>query len=233
MVCYINNMNIGKVIFAFLMAILAFLPGVMAQYDRAVVSLTRLDYVYYNIDNPMSVSVPGLLPKDIVVNIGEDRAFLHRDPDGSNSNDLIVRPKDSTGTITVHVDEKIGMNKTRSRGILRFRVIKLPNPCLYLGYYRNGDTILLDDLMTKSYIQLKAKYEDLNFDVDDPQVISYNIIRSEAFQLPIEVQGGELTDEAKEMLSKARRDEVIYIDNVKVLLPDERVVTLNATFPLK
>ena len=75
------------------------------QYDRAVVALTRLDYVYYNIDNPMSVSVPGLLPKDIRVTIGEDRAFLHRDPDGSNVNDFVVRPKDSTGTITVHVNE--------------------------------------------------------------------------------------------------------------------------------
>jgi len=42
------------------------------QYDRAVVALTRLDYVYYNIDNPMSVSVPGLMPKDLLVYIGED-----------------------------------------------------------------------------------------------------------------------------------------------------------------
>ena len=96
------------------------------QYDRAVVALTRLDYVYYNVDNPMSVSVPGLLPKDIVVSIGEDKAFLHRDPDGSNSNDMIVRPKDSTGTITVHVDERIDPQRTRSRGMVRYRVVTLP-----------------------------------------------------------------------------------------------------------
>ena len=137
------------------------------QYDRAVVALTRLDYVYYNVDNPMSVSVPGLLPKDIVVSIGEDKAFLHRDPDGSNSNDMIVRPKDSTGTITVHVDERIDPQRTRSRGMVRYRVVTLPNPALYMGYVRQGDTVALDDLINKGYIQVKAQFENLNLPLQD------------------------------------------------------------------
>ena len=204
-----------------------------AQYDRAVVSLTRLNYVYYNIDNPMSVSVPGLLPKDIVVSIGEDKAYLHRDPDGSNSNDLVVRPKDSTGTITVHVDERIDPQRTRSRGIINLRVVTLPNPTLYLGYVRQGDTVSLNDLLTKGYIQVKAELEGVNFALEAPEIISYQMNRSEWFQLPIAVNGSRLTTEVKEMLSKARRDETLYLDNVKVLLPDGRTVTLKAEFPLK
>lgn len=205
----------------------------LAQYDRAVVSLSRLDYVYYNIENPMSVAVPGLMPKDIEVSIGEDRAYLHRDPDGSNRNDLLVRPKDSTGTITVHIDERIDPNRTRSRGILRFRVITIPNPTLFLGYVRQGDTISLSDLLTKGYIQVKAQYEDFNFPVEEPQIISYQINRSQYFNLPIEVEGSKLTTEVKEMLSTARRDETVFLDNVRVRLPDERTVTLHAEFPLR
>lgn len=205
----------------------------LAQYDRAVVSLSRLDYVYYNIENPMSVAVPGLMPKDIEVSIGEDRAYLHRDPDGSNRNDLLVRPKDSTGTITVHIDERIDPNRTRSRGILRFRVITIPSPTLYLGYVRQGDTISLSDLLTKGYIQVKAQYEDFNFPVEEPQIISYQINRSQYFNLPIEVEGSKLTTEVKEMLSTARRDETVFLDNVRVRLPDERIVTLHAEFPLR
>ncbi len=205
----------------------------LAQYDRAVVSLTRLDYVYYNIDNPMSVSVPGLMPKDISVNIGEERAFLHRDPDGSNVNDFIVRPKDSTGTITVHINEKLENGKTRSRGMLRFRVITIPDPVVWLGYVRQGDTVSLDDLINKSYIQVKAKLEDFNFPLDEPEVVSYEINRSESFSLPIEVQGSKLSQQAKDMLSKARRDETLYVENIKVLMPDGRTVTLQAQFPLK
>lgn len=205
----------------------------LAQYDRAVVSLSRLDYVYYNIENPMSVAVPGLMPKDIEVSIGEDRAYLHRDPDGSNRNDLLVRPKDSTGTITVHIDERIDPNRTRSRGILRFRVITIPNPTLFLGYVRQGDTISLSDLLTKGYIQVKAQYEDFNFPVEEPQIISYQINRSQYFNLPIEVEGSKLTTEVKEMLSTARRDETVFLDNVRVRLPDERIVTLHAEFPLR
>lgn len=207
--------------------------SVLAQYDRAVVSLTRLDYVYYNIDNPMSVSVPGLMPKDISVNIGEERAFLHRDPDGSNVNDFIVRPKDSTGTITVHVNEKLENGKTRSRGMLRFRVITIPDPVVWLGYVRQGDTVSLDDLINKSYIQVKAKLEDFNFPLDEPEVVSYEINRSESFSLPIEVQGAKLSQQAKDMLAKARRDETLYIENIKVLMPDGRTITLQAQFPLK
>lgn len=203
------------------------------QYDRAVVSLTRLDYVYYNVDNPMSVAVPGLLPKDLVVSIGEEKAYLHRDPDGSCSTDLVVRPKDSTGTIEVHVDERIDPERTRRRGLVRYRVVTLPNPVLYLGYVRQGDTVKLDDLLNKGYIQVKAQLEGISLTLDAPEVLSYSINRSEWFNVPIEVTGTRLTAEAKEMLSKARRDETIYIDNVKVLLPDGRTVTLKAEFPLK
>ena len=203
------------------------------QYDRAVVALTRLDYVYYNVDNPMSVSVPGLLPKDIVVSIGEDKAFLHRDPDGSNSNDMIVRPKDSTGTITVHVDERIDPQRTRSRGMVRYRVVTLPNPVLYMGYVRQGDTVALDDLINKGYIQVKAQFENLNLPLEEPVVLGYDLNRSGWFNVPVEVTGSRLSSEARDMLSKARRDETLYIDNVRVLLPDGRTVTLKAEFPLK
>ena len=203
------------------------------QYDRAVVSLTRLDYVYYNVDNPMSVAVPGLLPKDIVVSIGEEKAYLHRDPDGSCSTDLVVRPKDSTGTIEVHVDERIDPEHTRRRGLVRYRVVTLPDPVLYMGYVREGDTVSLDDLLNKGYIQVKAQLEGISLTLDAPEVLSYNINRSEWFNVPIEVTGSRLTAEAKEMLSKARRDETMYIDEVRVLLPDGRTVTLKAEFPLK
>ena len=203
------------------------------QYERAVVSLTRLDYVYYNVDNPMSVAVPGLLPKDLVVSIGEDKAYLHRDPDGSSSTDLVERPKDSTGTIEVHVDERIDPERTRRRGLVRYRVVTLPNPVLYLGYVRQGDTVKLDDLLNKGYIQVKAQLEGISLTLDAPEVLSYTINRSEWFNVPIEVTGTRLSAEAKEMLSKARRDETVYIDEVRVLLPDGRTVTLKAEFPLK
>ncbi|MBQ6067860.1 MAG: hypothetical protein IJK84_00010 [Bacteroidales bacterium] len=203
------------------------------QYDRAVVALTRLDYVYYNVDNPMSVAVPGLLPKDLVVSIGEEKAYLHRDPDGSCSTDLVVRPKDSTGTIEVHVDERIDAERTRRRGLVRLRVVTLPDPVLYLGYVRDGDTVSLDDLLNKGYIQVKAQLEDINLPLEAPVVESYDINRSEWFNVPVEVSGSRLTAEAREMLGKARRDETLYIDNVKVTLPDGRRVTLKAEFPLK
>ncbi len=216
-----------------MLTLLALYSPAWGQYDRAVVALTRLDYVYYNIENPMSISVPGLLPKDIVVSIGEDRAFIHRDPDGSNSNDLIVKPKDSTGTITVHIDEKLDGTRMKSRGILHFRIITLPDPIIWLGYSRQGDTIALEDLLNKSYLQVKAELEDFNFPLEAPEVLSYEFNHSESFRLPVEVKGSKIPDEVREMLTKARRDETIYLENIKVLMPDGRMVTLHAQFPLK
>lgn len=216
-----------------LLAFLAIAIPTKGQYDRAVVALTRLDYVYYNIDNPMSVSVPGLMPKDLVVYIGEDKAFIHRDPDGSNVNDFIVRPKDSIGTIDVHVDERLEGRLTKTRGIVRLRVITLPNPTLFLGYVREGDTVSLDDLLNKGYIQVKAEMEGFNFPLEAPEVLGYEFNRSESFQLPVVVEGSKLTQEVRNMLSKARRDETIYLEHVRVRLPDQRIVTLKAEFPLK
>ena len=212
---------------------MALLTPARGQYDRAVVSLTRLDYVYYNIDNPMSVSVPGLMPKDLLVYIGEDKAYIHRDPDGSNVNDFIIRPKESIGTIDVHVDERLEGRLTKTRGIVRLRVVTLPNPTLFLEYVRQGDTVSLDDLLNKGYIQVKAELEGFNFPLDAPEVLSYEFNRSESFQLPVVVEGSKLTEEVRNMLAKARRDETIYIEHVRVRLPDQRIVTLKAQFPLK
>lgn len=228
-----EKMKILYSFMSFLCAMMWFPAIVMAQYDRPVVALTRLDYIYYNVDNPMSVSVPGLLPQDIVVNIGEEKAFLHRDPDGSNSNDYIIRPKDSVGTVIVHVNEKMAQNKMRNRGMIRFRVVTLPNPTLFLEDTRQGDTISLQKLISRGQIRLKAVLEDLNFSLDEPEVLSFDISRSQGFDLPTEITGGKLPQDVIDFLAKARLDETIYIDNVKVRLPDDRIVTLHAQFPLK
>ena len=91
----------------------------------------------------------------------------------------------------------------------------------------------LDDLLNKGYIQVKAQLEGIGLTLDAPVVEGYNIGRSEWFNVPIEVTGSRLTAEVREMLAKARRDETLYIDNVRVTLPDGRTVTLKAEFPLK
>lgn len=214
-------------------SILALSNTVKAQYDRPVVSLTKLNYVYYNIDNPMSVSVPGLLPKDLIVSIGENKAYIHRDPDGSNVNDLLVKPKDSTGTITVHVDEKKGPNQRKNRGMLQFRVITLPDPTIYLFVYRNEDTISINKLLKETYIPIRARYEDLNFELDDCEIISFDLNTSRSFNIPISIEGNRLSLEAIELLRKARLDEIITLENIKVKLPDERIMRLKAEFPIK
>lgn len=220
-----------KKLFLILLLLVAF--KVHAQYERAVISLPRLNYVYYNLENPIEVAVPGLMPKDLLVTVGDEKATLHRDPDGSCVTDLVLRPKDSTGTIVVHVAERMENQRHRSRGMVRFRVITMPDPELYLGYIHSGDTIGLDDIKTKSYIQVKAKLEDFVLPVDEPQVLCYDINRTESFRPPIHVEGSKLTSEVIEMIQKARRDETIYIDRVKVLQPDGRIVTLSGEFPLK
>jgi len=131
------------------------------------------------------------------------------------------------------VDERLEGKLTKTRGIVRLRVVTLPNPTLFLGYVRQGDTVSLDDLLNKGYIQVKAELEGFNFPLDAPEVLGYEFNRSESFQLPVVVEGNRLTDEVRDMLAKARRDETIYIEQVRVRLPDQRIVTLKAQFPLK
>ena len=143
------------------------------------------------------------------------------------------QPKDSTGTITVHINEKLEAQRTKSRGMMRFRVVKLPNPEVWLGYVHDGDSIALKDLLNNSYLQVKAEFVDFNFPLDSPEVLSFEINRSESFRQPVEVTGNKLPQSAREMLSEARLDETVYLDNIKVLLPDGRTVTLHAQFPLK
>ena len=80
---------------------------------------------------------------------------------------------------------------------------------------------------------LRAEMEGFNFPLEAPEVLGYEFNRSESFQLPVVVEGSKLTQEVRNMLSKARRDETIYLEHVRVRLPDQRIVTLKAEFPLK
>ena len=91
------------------------------------------------------------------------------------------------------------------------------------------NSVYLDE---KGYFE-PEKLEGISLTLDAPEVLSYTINRSEWFNVPVEVTGTRLSAEAKEMLSRARRDETVYIDEVRVLLPDGRTVTLKAEFPLK
>ena len=87
----------------------------------AVVSPTAMNVLYEGLDNPLSVSVPGVAQKDVIASF-DGPGLLEKKPDGSYS----VKPT-SKGQFKVKVSAKVDGN-TLPMGELQFRVKRVPDP---------------------------------------------------------------------------------------------------------
>ncbi|MCW3124566.1 MAG: hypothetical protein JWO03_224 [Bacteroidetes bacterium] len=99
----------------------------------AVVSPTAMNVLYEGLDNPLSVSVPGVAQKDVNA-IFDGPGLLDRKADGSYS----VKPS-GRGEYKVKISAKVDGNML-SMGEMKFRVKRVPDPTPMIdGIYSSGN----------------------------------------------------------------------------------------------
>jgi hypothetical protein len=99
----------------------------------AVVSPTAMNVLYAGLDNPLSVSVPGVAQRDVTA-VFDGPGTLTRQADGSYS----VKPT-GKGKFKIKVSAKVDGNNL-SMGDMEFRVKRVPEPVPTLdGIYQSGN----------------------------------------------------------------------------------------------
>ena len=212
-------------------------PAEVYEYDDtyfvaepiAVVSLTKMNVVYAGIDNPVSVSVPGVASHQLNVTIPSGGATITRDPNGKVGDYLIRATK--LGKITVHVDAKNDKGQFRSMGNKEIRVKKIPKPVLKIGNFKSGDAVSKNELM--AFDNIRAVMEDFDFQLPALNITSFDFNVSGSQKMDITGTGRALNPEMKSMLNNAKRGQKVTITNVVVKTPDGVTHNLDATFRIK
>ena len=185
-----------------------------------VVSPTKMNVFYRGVDNPVSISVSGYSDKDIRPSIDGGHGL------SKSGSEWVVKPGKATeAAISATVTNPDGSTKTMKG--MTFRVKNVPNPAPYFaGKSVNDETIKKAELTASQGVI--AKMENFEFD------LKFDVVEFRVTMIvggtPIEkyTKGPALSGEMKEMLSKAKPGQKVYIENIKARGPDGTVRSLGS-----
>jgi gliding motility-associated protein GldM len=177
------------------------------------VSATKMNVFYIGVDNPVSISVPGVPTEKIKpsISIGS----LRRDATGKDW--IVTVPKEGMGKKTT-ISVSAGDGKTsKSMGGVEFRVKRVPDPVPYVGRVESGG-INRDELLVSSVIPRMPQDFDfeLNFIIQSFNFVSTS--SGDIYQRPI--NGNQFTEEVKKFIRTARRGQKIWIESIVAKGPD-------------
>lgn len=182
---------------------------------QAVVSPTKMNVFYLGVDNPVSVSVPGV-PGDKVfpsISNGSIRKI---------GNSYIVNPAHQ-GTATVNVIAEID-GKRKSMGSMDFKVKEIPPPIPKVANRKSG-TVEKNILLAQMVVL--ADLENFDFDAKFT-VTEFNVSAAiGGFTQDAPTKGNKITEAQKEIIRKVLKGTRLLFTNIRAVGPDGKTRDLN------
>lgn len=185
------------------------------------VSADKMNVFYTGLENPVSVSVPGVPNEKLRITC--DNGILT--PQGGGKF-IVTKPQPGKSHIVVTAD--MGNGQVRNMGSIEFRVKSLPKPYAYASGI-TGSNPTKAVLQASSGIiakhgpdfEFEASVSILSFTIE----ITYNM-NGMISELPIN-NGPVFNQASKKALGQVRRGDRVTITNIKAKTADERIVTLD------
>ena len=169
-----------------------------------VISPSKMNVLYRNVDNPLEISVPGVAPKDLIVS-GPGGS-------GSNGNYTADVTKISGKEVVINVRVKEPDGKTRNAGSKEFRIKGLPQAVGMV--YKKSEGIMSASLLSKATVE--AEYQDFPFDLP-LKVVAFELKMDG--QPPIQVQGNSIPSTARELITRLRPGSTVSIRKIVATTP--------------
>lgn len=190
---------------------------VVSKPKSAVISADKMNVLYRGVDNPITVSMPGVTDDNLKVTAGGIRKLR-------GIGKYSIRP---VGGKEAKIDV-VGTTSdgTRIKSTVRFRIKEIPSPVASIRNEYGTMQIPLSGLK-KSVVQ--AQLVDFDFDLK---------IRVNSFKLKVPgqatvlVKGNRMDDKAERALNRAKRGDVITIFDVKTNIIGNAKYKLKKTLPL-
>ena len=189
---------------------------VISKPNSAVISADKMNVVYRGVQNPMTISIPGI--QDSKINASAPGLKRVR---GSKYN---LFP--STGR-----EVKINVSGTlpdgnRVSSVSTFRIKEIPKPA---GYFRgkSGSFTIPKSSLERGTVE--ARLEDFDFDLP----LQTKSFRFRAPGQPsVVVNGDKLDSKARSMLSRIKNGQTVIISDIEVIIPSNPSYKLGQTSPI-
>ena len=179
----------------------------------ATVMLDKMQVVYAGLENPITISAPGVETKNLKASI-EGGALT---PDGVGH--YIIKPTPGAKNVNVFVDAEIDRKITRV-ATYKFKVKDIPNPDLVIGIHKTGSSNAARKDFTSGDIYVIAQ-KNPAFEFSVPKgsmkVLSFDL--SVGTRQFVGNQGNKFTPDIQSAIKKASRGDNIVV-TAKVLMPD-------------
>jgi gliding motility-associated protein GldM len=182
------------------------------------VAATKMNVFYIGIDNPVSISVPGIADADLRPSIST--GTLIRDP---GSKDWIVRVPQGQPKAIISVDA-LYQGDSRKMGSAEFRVRRVPNPVAEIAGQVEGTIDKSTLLAANAIIPVMRDFEfELFFEVKSFRMTT--VIGGDA--LSKKASSNRFTDEMVSYIQNARKGQKFFFENITAEGPDKTPRSLN------
>ena len=193
----------------------------IAAKPSSSVSADKMNVIYIGVDNPFTVSVPGVAHDK--VKVFPTGCTLVPDPKAGKGHFTARATTQGDAMIKVSADLN---GKVLPMGEFKFRVKRIPNPIAKIGGKREGN-------IAKSAIAAQSAIipEMENFDFDlFSKVKSFRMSRYGKGRDPIEKssESNLLTPEMRDVLNQARAGDKILFEYIQATMPDGTTRSINS-----
>ena len=179
----------------------------------AVVSLDNMQVLYAGIDNPITVSVPGVDGRSVKASIVEGQGTM---TPAEGEGKYLVKPATGSKKMVIGVDATIDKG-TQRMGQPTFQVKPIPDPVITVGGFTNGAKVSRSSLASGATVVARAG-EGFTFKIPKGSI---RVMSLEVFvgNKPFNMQGNNFDPELLSAIKRANRGDKIYVD-AKVMMPD-------------
>ena len=182
------------------------------------VAADNMNVVYIGLDNPITVSVPGIPNERLTVSVNNGALRST----GSGKYNMTVK-QGTKADVNVYATMENGEKK--SMGTISFRVKHIPTPVAKVG------KITTSGIMSKgefsSQLGVIANYENFEFKANC-KVVSFDMSYPVNGTYGTEhMDGNNITEKMKGIYSRLHKNDKVLIENVKGVGPDGVVVSLS------
>ena len=179
----------------------------------AVVSLDNMQVLYAGIDNPITVSVPGVDSRNVKASILEGQGTL-TPTEGEGK--YLVKPTPGGKKMVIGVDAVVDKGSQRM-GQPTFQVKPIPDPIITVGGFSNGAKVSRANLASGATVVARAG-EGFTFKIPKGSI---RVMSLEVFvgNKPFNMNGNSFEPDLLSAIKRANRGDKIYVD-AKVMMPD-------------
>lgn len=184
--------------------------SVISLPNEAVISADKMNVVYRGLDNPISISVPGVGDKDIKPSVSNPHKLTK-----VGTGKFILSPGKGD-EVKINVSAKLSNGKTINTP-RSFRIKNLPAAA---GTARGEFGIIRIPKTSLDRIEIGAALPDFVFDLE---LVVQSFTLKVPGQLAIRVNGTKFGARAKRLLSRAKRGDVITVFDIKAVEKEKGV----------